>query len=465
MPALGMAQDSGVLVAWRKAAGDRVSAGDVLMEVETDKATMEVEAGFDGWVSELRAAEGASVPVGRTVAVIGDAPDDGARATSGSGGADADAAGTAGEDAPAALEGTPVLMPALGMAQDSGLIVSWAKAPGEKVAVGEVLLEVETDKSTMEIEAEVEGFVAEIRAAAGESVPVGETIALLAAERPAAPRGPGDRTGRERQPAAGGERPGPSPAPPAPSRADAASPPATGSGAETADATARASGTVPGPGGRVLASPKAKRLAAERGLALDRLVAGGVAQPFHVADVERFAASAPGPRAAAAPVADPAAAPARVEARVPTAPLADFLDWLSGETGPACGRPAVLAAFAAASLREANGADHALAVACEAARGDGRRVYVDPDGKRLSALAPADGETHAPAVVLRDLAGTRLTALATGAAEAPCLVMTADGETLDLALHFRPDALGERKAIAFLSAFAARLAEPLRHLL
>lgn len=55
MPALGMAQDTGLLVSWQKAVGDAVTVDDLLMEVETDKSTMEVPAGADGYVAELRA--------------------------------------------------------------------------------------------------------------------------------------------------------------------------------------------------------------------------------------------------------------------------------------------------------------------------------------------------------------------------------------------------------------------------
>ncbi|MGP9819461.1 biotin/lipoyl-containing protein, partial [Salinarimonas sp. NSM] len=172
-----------------------------------------------------------------------------------------------------------VIMPALGMAQDTGLIVSWAKAPGDAIAAGEVLLEVETDKSTMEIEAQAGGFVAEIRAAAGVDVPVGQVIAVIAAQKPDAPTGPGE---------------GASPPEPKPS---ATTEPVAEAAAVTRPAPAskpeRAPATPPPPtNGRVLASPKARRLAAERGLDLARLVAEGAGQPIHVRDLDALAARA-----------------------------------------------------------------------------------------------------------------------------------------------------------------------------
>src|SRR6056297_2315580 len=72
MPQLGMAQDAGKIVAWLKSAGDAVVKGDALFEVETDKATMEVEAQNNGFLTDIRAAAGDDVAVGTVIAVISD---------------------------------------------------------------------------------------------------------------------------------------------------------------------------------------------------------------------------------------------------------------------------------------------------------------------------------------------------------------------------------------------------------
>jgi pyruvate/2-oxoglutarate dehydrogenase complex dihydrolipoamide acyltransferase (E2) component len=72
MPALGMAQKTGLIVRWLKQAGDPVKAGDVLMEVATDKAVMEVEADADGTLTDVSAAAGEEVPVGEVIARIAD---------------------------------------------------------------------------------------------------------------------------------------------------------------------------------------------------------------------------------------------------------------------------------------------------------------------------------------------------------------------------------------------------------
>src|SRR5512139_3906213 len=86
---------------------------------------------------------------------------------------------------------THVIMPALEMAQDSGTLVAWLKREGETVAKGEPLMEVETDKVTVEIEAPASGVLSAVRARAGDTVPVGQTIALILApgETAAVPAG------------------------------------------------------------------------------------------------------------------------------------------------------------------------------------------------------------------------------------------------------------------------------------
>jgi len=76
MPQLGMAQDAGRIVAWLKAPGDAVAKGDALFEVETDKATMEVEAQASGYLTGVLADEGDDVPVGQVIARISDSAED-----------------------------------------------------------------------------------------------------------------------------------------------------------------------------------------------------------------------------------------------------------------------------------------------------------------------------------------------------------------------------------------------------
>ena len=76
---------------------------------------------------------------------------------------------------------TTVIMPALEMAQDTGKVVRWLKSPGDTVTKGEPLLEIETDKVTVEIEAAASGILRDVTAREGDVVPVGQTIALIVA--------------------------------------------------------------------------------------------------------------------------------------------------------------------------------------------------------------------------------------------------------------------------------------------
>src|SRR6266540_3974857 len=82
---------------------------------------------------------------------------------------------------------TEVIMPALGLAQETGKVLRWLKAEGESVAKGEPLLEVETDKVTVEVEAPAEGILGGLRAGEGDDVPVGQAVAFVLAPGESAP--------------------------------------------------------------------------------------------------------------------------------------------------------------------------------------------------------------------------------------------------------------------------------------
>ncbi len=140
---------------------------------------------------------------------------------------------------------TDVIMPALGMAQEKGKLVSWLKADGEAVKKGEPLMEVETDKATVEVEAPASGILTHVTAAPGDEVPVGQKIAVILA--------PGEPMAKEKTKAAVAS-PAPSAPPPRPSSAP----------------ELQASPTA----GRMVASPAAKRIAREKGIDLSALKKG-----------------------------------------------------------------------------------------------------------------------------------------------------------------------------------------------
>lgn len=161
-------------------------------------------------------------------------------------------------------------MPALGMAQETGKVLRWLKAEGEEVTKGEPLMEVETDKVTVEIEAPADGLLALLRAPEGAEVPVGQTVAVIVA--------PGEDV-----PENGGSAPAAAEAPVA-----------------AVAATAPVAVEAPSaPSRRRLASPKARRLAAEQGIDLDALVDGS--GPHGALVAADILAAGTGPAPAAAP--------------------------------------------------------------------------------------------------------------------------------------------------------------------
>jgi pyruvate/2-oxoglutarate dehydrogenase complex dihydrolipoamide acyltransferase (E2) component len=344
-----------------------------------------------------------------------------------------------------------VTMPQLGMAQDSGIIVAWHKAPGDKVAKGEILFEVETDKAVMEVEAAAAGVLLELRRAEGEDVPVGEVLAVIGAEGEAVKAAPAKAEAKAEAPkaeAVAAAAPSAAPAPvfapePAPAPAPAAAP-------------AAAATAAPAAGGKVLASPKARALAAEQGLDLNRLAAAGHPQPYRVADLELLKAM-PAAAAAAATGGAPAAALAR--ARVPAAAFDGFLGWVGGEAKADAG--AVLAAFAAGAFRAATGAG-SVTVRLSAPR-EATVIYADPDRAGIGRMTAAEG--GAPDLIVHDLTRTRLAHVELGATAAPTLSVAREGDVIVATLAVAAGTLDDDAVIACLDGFAGRIDEPLRQLL
>ena len=432
MPALGMAQDTGLIVSWLKSSGDAVKTGDALFEVETDKATMEVEAPADGFLTDVQADAGAEVPVGNVIALISDTADD-----SGSVAQAAPAPSAtpteANADETALPDGAEVIMPALGMAQDTGLLVAWHKAPGDAVAAGDILFEVETDKSTMEVEAGHDGFVAALLAEAGEEAPVGAPIAIISAEKPDAPVQRGQS----------GAKAHPSPAPQTETAAQPETKPAPKPAATKAPAPARADG-------RILASPKARRLALEQGLDLNRLVEAGHPQPYHVADIEALRALP-----SAQPASGAAEASRHLTAELPGDGFEDFAKW-AAESAGLSDTNALLAGLAAASL----GREMATVSVERFGQSHAYHVPAGPFG----AITDAEDDS-APDLILRDLRMSRVSTVSLGAETAPVLTLTPMGDGLRITLECAGQHLTATEAVGLLSEFAGRMEQPLRHLL
>jgi pyruvate dehydrogenase E2 component (dihydrolipoamide acetyltransferase) len=191
---------------------------------------------------------------------------------------------------------TEVKLPRLGQGMESGTIVRWLVSEGEPVKKGDPLYEVDTEKVTQEVEAEADGVLLKITVQEGE-VPVGEIVAFIGSEGESVPERSGNGAGpaeapAEAEPAGGGRGGGGGGGAPARDR---------GREAAAAEASAHAAPATQSDGGRIKASPLARRIARERGVDLAQLRGTGPEGRIVAEDVER---------AEAQPATAPAAAPA-----------------------------------------------------------------------------------------------------------------------------------------------------------
>lgn len=164
---------------------------------------------------------------------------------------------------------TRVIMPAQGMGQETVRLVQWLKQEGEPVTRGEALMEIETEKSVVEIEAPASGILANVTAVADDEIPVGQAIALILENGEDAPQEAAVASVR--------------------AQPEQVSAPETKAGSTSASGTAR----HPSARGRTLASPAAKRLAKERGVDLASLQGSGPENAVVSRDVLRFAPKVP----------------------------------------------------------------------------------------------------------------------------------------------------------------------------
>ena len=202
MPKMSDTMTEGVIAAWHKKVGDKVKSGDLLAEVETDKATMEMESYEDGTLLYIAAEAKSAVPIDGVIAIIGKEGEniDALISQIKSGGApaadpktetktelevpkaEAPAAATA-QAAPAvdlsSIKAEAILMPKMSDTMVEGTIVAWHKKVGDTVKSGELLAEVATDKATMEMESYEDGTLLHIEIKEGDAVQIDGLIAII----------------------------------------------------------------------------------------------------------------------------------------------------------------------------------------------------------------------------------------------------------------------------------------------
>ncbi|WKN43729.1 pyruvate dehydrogenase complex dihydrolipoamide acetyltransferase [Tunicatimonas pelagia] len=194
MPKMSDTMEEGVIANWLKKVGDSVESGDIIAEVETDKATMELESYEDGTLLHIGVQENEAVAVDGVIAIIGEEGEDidgllkeiESGGTSDSEGSEKEASAPADEgdqevDA-SDVNATVVTMPKMSDTMEEGVIANWLKKVGDSVESGDIIAEVETDKATMELESYEDGTLLYIGVDAGGSVPVDGVIAVIGEE-------------------------------------------------------------------------------------------------------------------------------------------------------------------------------------------------------------------------------------------------------------------------------------------
>ncbi len=186
MPQLSDTMTEGVIVSWEKQPGDRISRGDIVATVETDKAIMDVEVFRDGFLSGPLAAVDSAVAVGKAIAYLveteAEVRDADATAPAGSATEEAPHGGRAvSDDRPTGASHT-IKMPQLSDTMTEGVVVEWTKRIGDRIERGDVVAQVETDKAIMDVEVFRSGYLSGPIAAVDSVVAVGGAMAYLVDE-------------------------------------------------------------------------------------------------------------------------------------------------------------------------------------------------------------------------------------------------------------------------------------------
>ncbi len=282
MPKLSDTMTDGVIAKWHKKVGDKVKSGELLADIETDKATMEFESFQDGVLLHIGVQEKQAVPVDSIIAILGKQGEDISGLLNGDSGKKAESKtqdskkqDTSSNDKQetkkpeTALPSTiqVVRMPKLSDTMTDGVVAKWHKKVGDKVKSGDLLADIETDKATMEFESFQDGVLMHIGVDAGKSVPVDSVLAIL---------GKGDEDIKSvlesvNQQSAGG----------------------TEQSSENKQETSNkkqetSNNSTTADGGRIKASPLAKALAKEKGIDLSKVKGTADNGRITKADVENY---------------------------------------------------------------------------------------------------------------------------------------------------------------------------------
>lgn len=292
MPRLSDTMEEGVVAKWLKKVGDKVSEGDILAEIETDKATMEFESFYEGTLLHIGIQEGETAPVDSLLAIIGEKGEDVSGLLKGNGSDKKDSSpkeekskekkeeksSTSSDGEEVALpKGVEVItMPRLSDTMTEGTVANWLKKEGDAVSEGDILAEIETDKATMEFESFYSGTLLKIGIEAGGSAPVDSVLAIIG------PKGTDVSGLLEKLQKAGGKpkaetKPVEEKEAPIPELKE-----------ETKPAAAPQQALQTSSDRRIFASPLAKKMAEERGINLSQVNGSGENGRIVKKDIENF---------------------------------------------------------------------------------------------------------------------------------------------------------------------------------
>jgi pyruvate dehydrogenase E2 component (dihydrolipoamide acetyltransferase) len=296
MPRLSDTMEEGTVATWLKKVGDKIEEGDILAEIETDKATMEFESFNEGTLLHIGVQEGETTKVDELLAIIGDEGEDISALLNGGTAstpveAKEEAPAVASDEAPSAAAELPegvivVTMPRLSDTMEEGTVATWLKKVGDAVEEGDILAEIETDKATMEFESFQSGTLLYIGLQEGESAKVDELLAIIG---PAGTDVSGVASGFSTA----------APAPKAETKKEAPK----SAPAPAAPAKPKTSAPAPTPvtsNGRVYVSPLAKKLAEDKGINLTKVQGTGENGRIVKRDIENYEPAAAAPASSAA---------------------------------------------------------------------------------------------------------------------------------------------------------------------
>jgi pyruvate dehydrogenase E2 component (dihydrolipoamide acetyltransferase) len=295
MPRLSDTMEEGVVAAWLKQIGDKVEEGDILAEIETDKATMEFESFQNGTLLHIGVQEGETAPVDQLLCIIGEEGEDisgllnGADSSDNKEGTkldhlkDEEPSKGVEEDASGALPVGVIIvnMPRLSDTMEEGTVAAWLKQEGDTVEEGDILAEIETDKATMEFESFNSGTLLKIGIQEGETAKVDALLAIIG------PAGT-DVSGISMEKTQTAKKEIKQETPKAEKKEEALKEVEL----KKEEKPAVSSSSSNSNGGRIFVSPLAKKMAEEKGIDLAQVVGSGENRRIVKSDIENFTPTA-----------------------------------------------------------------------------------------------------------------------------------------------------------------------------